>query len=78
MGSPTLGSSNLPIIGENRFSRKWLNKTERRKQGFKVTFNRELSTKQMQKNNLPSTAYESLFRDKQKFHSTKTKTHIQC
>ena len=39
-------------------------------QGFKVTFNRELSTKQIQKINLPSTVYESLFRDKQKFHST--------
>jgi len=28
MRSPTLGSSDLPIIGENRCSRKWLNKTE--------------------------------------------------
>jgi len=31
MGSPTLGSSNLPIIGANRCSRKWVNKTERPK-----------------------------------------------
>jgi len=28
MGSPTLGSSDLPIIGEKRCSRKWVNKTE--------------------------------------------------
>jgi len=28
MGSPILGSSNLPIIGESRCSRKWVNKTE--------------------------------------------------
>jgi len=52
MGNPILGSSNLPIIGENSSSRKWANKTEGPKiftyetqQGFKVTSNRELSTK---------------------------------
>jgi len=28
MGSPILGSSDLPIICENRCSRKWINKTE--------------------------------------------------
>jgi hypothetical protein len=28
MGSPILGSSDLPIIGENRCSRKWMNKIE--------------------------------------------------
>jgi len=28
MGSPILGSSDLPITGENRCSRKWVNKTE--------------------------------------------------
>ena len=77
MGSPILGSTNLHIIGENRFSRKWVNKTEGPKQGFKVTLNRELSTKHIQKNSLPSTAYESLFRDKQKFHSPPKQRHSQ-
>jgi hypothetical protein len=28
MGSPILGSSDVPIIGENRWSRKLVNKTE--------------------------------------------------
>jgi len=28
MGSPKLGSPDLPIIGENRCSRRWVNKTE--------------------------------------------------
>jgi hypothetical protein len=28
MGSPILGSSDLPIIGENRCLRKWANKRE--------------------------------------------------
>ena len=28
MGIPILGSSDLTIIGENRCSRKWVNKTE--------------------------------------------------
>ena len=37
---------------------------------FKITLNRELSTKLIQKNSLPSTAHESQFSDKQKFHST--------
>jgi len=36
---------------------------------FKITLNRELSTKLIQKNSLPSSAYESQFSDKQKFHS---------
>jgi len=31
MGSPILGSSDLPIIGGNRCLRKWANKTERPK-----------------------------------------------
>ena len=67
MGSPILGSSDLPTIGENMCSRKWLNKTEepkfvptyQTKQGFKITLNRELSTKPNQKNSLPLTAHES-------------------
>jgi hypothetical protein len=65
MGSPILGSSNLPIIGAERCSRKWANKTEGHKnptnelkQVFKITINRELCTKLLQKNNLPSTAHE--------------------
>ena len=37
---------------------------------FNITLNRELSTKLIQKNSLPSTAHESQFRDKQKFHSS--------
>jgi len=36
---------------------------------FKITLNRELSTKLIQKNSLSSTAHESQFSDKQKFHS---------
>jgi len=28
MGSPILGLSNLSVIGANRCSRKWMNKTE--------------------------------------------------
>jgi hypothetical protein len=28
MGNPVLGSADLPIIGENRFSRKWMNTRE--------------------------------------------------
>jgi len=28
MKSPILGSSDLPIIGENRWSKMWVNKTE--------------------------------------------------
>jgi len=36
---------------------------------FKITLNRELSTKPIQKNSFPSTAHESQFSDKQKFHS---------
>jgi hypothetical protein len=28
MGSPILGSPDLSIVGENRFSRKWVNKGE--------------------------------------------------
>jgi len=37
---------------------------------FKITFNREMSTKLIQKNSLPSMAHGSQFSDKQKFHST--------
>jgi len=36
---------------------------------FKIILNRELSTKLNQKNSLPSTAYETWFSEKQKFHS---------
>jgi len=35
---------------------------------FKITFNRKLSSKLIKKNSLPSTAHESQFSDKQKFH----------
>jgi len=49
MRNPILGPSDLPIIGENRCSRKWANKREGTKietqQGFKIALNRELSTK---------------------------------
>jgi len=52
MGSPILGSSDLPILGENRRLRKWANKTEgpkivptKNSKGLKITLNRELSTK---------------------------------
>jgi len=52
MGSPILGSSDLPIIGENRCLREWVNKTEgpkivptKHSKSFKFTLNRELSTK---------------------------------
>jgi len=40
---------------------------------FKITFNRELNTKLIQKNSLPSTAHESQFSDKQKVHSAPNK-----
>jgi len=36
---------------------------------FKITLNRELSTKLIQKNSLSSMAHESQFNDQQKFHS---------
>jgi len=36
---------------------------------FKITLNRELSTKLIQKNSVSSTAHESHFSDKLKFHS---------
>jgi hypothetical protein len=56
-------------------SRKGVNKTEEHniytyetKLGNKITLNREQSTKLIQKNSLPSTAHESQFSDKQKFH----------
>jgi len=79
MGSPILGSSNLHIIGENRCSRKWGNKTEGPKilpvnqskcLRFHLTENWAPNwfTKLIQKNSLPSTAHESQFSDKQKFH----------
>ena len=76
MGSPILGFSDLPIIGENRCCRKWAkNSTFEPNQGFKITFNREMSTKLIQKNSLPSSAQESQFRDKQKFHSAPKQRH---
>jgi hypothetical protein len=40
---------------------------------FKITLNRELSTKLIQKNSLSSTAHESQISDKQKFHSAQNK-----
>jgi hypothetical protein len=40
-----------------------------KQQGFKITLNRELNNKLIQKHNLPLMAHESQFRDKQKFHS---------
>jgi len=36
---------------------------------FKIALNRELCTKLIQKNSLPSTAHETQFSDEQKFHS---------
>jgi len=42
---------------------------------FKITLNRELNTKLIQKHSLSSTAHESHFRDKQKFHSTPKQRH---
>jgi len=36
---------------------------------FKITLNRELSTKLIQKNRLPLTAHELQFSNKQNFHS---------
>jgi len=36
---------------------------------FNITLNRELCTKLIQKNSLPSATHESQFSDKQKFHS---------
>jgi len=74
MGSRILGSSDLPIISENRRSRKWVNKTEGTKfvpmkqSKGKITLNRELNIKLIQKNSLPLTAYKSQFSDKQKLH----------
>ena len=46
-------------------------KTEEHKTmlGFKIALNRKLITKLIKKNSLPSTAHESQFSDKQKFHS---------
>ena len=39
------------------------------KQVFKITLKRELNTKLIQKNSLPSTVHESQFSDKQTFHT---------
>jgi len=39
------------------------------KQGLKITLNRELNNKLIQKNSLPSTVHESQLRDKQKLYS---------
>jgi len=59
-----------------------VNKTEgpkivpmKKKLGFKITINRELSTKQIQRTSLPSTAHESQFTDKQKFHNAPKQSH---
>jgi hypothetical protein len=48
MGSPILGSSDLSIIGENKCSRKWVNKSEGPK-FVKITLNTELSIKVIKK-----------------------------
>jgi len=42
---------------------------------FKITLNTELNTKLIQKNSLTSTAHESQFSDKQKFHSAPKQRH---
>jgi hypothetical protein len=42
---------------------------------FKITLNRELSTKVTQQNSLPSTARESQFSNKQKLHSAPKQRH---
>jgi len=42
---------------------------------IQITLNRELSTKLTQKTSLPSTAHESVFRDKQKSHSAPKQRH---
>jgi hypothetical protein len=76
-----LGSSDLPIIGENRCWRRWVNKTEDlklylgNKAGDYDYTKRELSTKLIKKTSVPSTSHESLFRDKQKFHSAPKQRH---
>ena len=71
MGIPILNSSDLPIVGEKRYSRKWVNKIEgpkilptNKNKGFKIALNREPNTKLIQKHNLPSTVLESQFRNK--------------
>jgi hypothetical protein len=70
MGSPILGYLDLRIIGENRHSRKWVNKTEvttfvlTKQSKGKITLNRELSTKLIQKNSLLLTGHKSQFSDK--------------
>jgi hypothetical protein len=74
MWSPILGSSDLPIIGENRCSRKWVNKTKGPK-FVKITLDTELSTKIIKKNSLALTAHESQFSDKQKFHIAPKQRH---
>jgi hypothetical protein len=75
-----LGSSDLPIISENRCSRKWVNKTEgpkiapmKQSKGLRLHLIEKLSTKLIQKNSLTSMAYESQLTDKQKFQSTPKK-----
>jgi hypothetical protein len=56
MGSPILGSSDFPIIEENRCSRKCVNKTKepkivpmKQRKGLRL-LNKELSTKLIQNN----------------------------
>jgi hypothetical protein len=65
MGSPIVGSSDPPIIGENRCLRKWVKKTEGPKivqyetqQGHKITLNRAPPTELIQKKSLPLTTHE--------------------
>jgi hypothetical protein len=64
--------------------RNWANKTEGPKiiptnhsKVFKITFNRVLCNKLIQKNSLPSTVLESQFSDKQKLHSAPKKRRAQ-
>jgi len=74
MGSPILGSSDRPIIGEHKYSRKWANKTKGPK-FVKITFNTGLSIKIIKKNSLVLTAHESQFSDKQTFHIAPKQRH---
>jgi len=48
---------------------------EKKNKGFKITLNRELSIKLIQKNHLPLTAHESQVSDKQKFHIAPKQRH---
>jgi hypothetical protein len=82
MESSILGSSDLPIIGENRWSRKWLNKTEvpnivpmKQSKGLWLHLTENWAVQLIKKNSLTSTAHASQFRDKQTFHSSPKPRH---